>query len=42
MRPWRLPRWLKLALAVAAGLFVAIQLVPYGWSHPNPAVVSRK
>jgi hypothetical protein len=41
MRRWRLPRWLKIALAVAAGLFVAIQLVPYGWSHPNPAVVAN-
>ena len=26
--------------AVCLGLAVAIQLVPYGWRHPNPPVVS--
>jgi len=40
MRRPRLPKWLKVALVVLAGLFVAIQFVPYGWVHPNPAVVS--
>jgi hypothetical protein len=37
MRRWR---WLKVTLVVVAGLFVAIQFVPYGWEHPNPAVVA--
>ncbi len=32
----RLTRWLVLAAGV---VLVAIQLVPYGWSHPNPPVV---
>lgn len=36
-RAWRLARW---PLLVAGALFVAIQLVPYGWRHPNPPVVS--
>ena len=26
--------------AISLGLAVAIQLVPYGWRHPNPPVVS--
>ena len=26
------------AVAVAAGLFLALQAVPYGWHHPNPPV----
>lgn len=26
--------------AVCLGLAVAVQLVPYGWRHPNPPVVS--
>jgi hypothetical protein len=25
---------------VAGGIFLAIQLVPYGWRHPNPPVTS--
>lgn len=33
---WRVLRWSTLALGVA---FVAIQLVPYGWHHPNPPVI---
>lgn len=32
---WRFVRWPLLAAAV---VFVAIQLVPYGWRHPNPPV----
>ncbi len=32
---------LQLALAIAGGLFLAIQLVPYGWSHTNPSVVAE-
>ena len=28
-------------LAFAGGLFLAIQLVPYGWNHTNPAVVAE-
>ena len=31
----------SLALLVAGGLFLAIQLVPYGWNHTNPAVVAE-
>ncbi|HET9442141.1 MAG TPA: heme-binding domain-containing protein, partial [Acidimicrobiales bacterium] len=33
---WRRLRW---ALAAVGGLLVLMQLVPYGWSHPNPPVV---
>ena len=32
-------RWLVRAALGAGALFVAIQLVPYGWRHPNPPVV---
>lgn len=32
---------LSLALAIAGGSFLAIQLVPYGWSHTNPSVVAE-
>jgi len=32
---WLWGRWVGLALLVG---FVAIQLVPYGWGHPNPPV----
>ena len=32
---------LSLALAIAGALFLAIQLVPYGWDHTNPAVVAE-
>jgi hypothetical protein len=35
----RLPRWLVRTALVAGGLFAVIQLVPYGWRHPNPPVV---
>jgi hypothetical protein len=35
-RFWRIVRW---PLAVLIGLFVAIQLVSYGWWHENPPVV---
>jgi hypothetical protein len=35
-RGWRIVRW---PLAVLVGLFLAIQLVPYGWWHENPAVI---
>jgi hypothetical protein len=30
---------LRIGLIGAVGVFLAIQLVPYGWSHPNPPVV---
>lgn len=32
----RLVRWTRRSLIAAAALFLAIQLVPYGQSHPNP------
>jgi hypothetical protein len=35
----RIPRWLRRTLLAGAGLFVVIQLVPYGWHHDNPPVV---
>ncbi|MDH3729686.1 MAG: heme-binding domain-containing protein [Acidimicrobiia bacterium] len=38
-RGWRW--WAKRAAIGAAGLMVAIQLVPYGRDHSNPAVVSE-
>jgi Haem-binding domain len=31
-------RALKVAALVGIGLFALIQLVPYGWRHPNPPV----
>jgi Haem-binding domain len=31
-------RALKVAALVGLGLFALIQLVPYGWRHPNPPV----
>ena len=31
-------KWLKLGLIVGAGLFLLIQLVPYGRAHDNPPV----
>ncbi len=36
-------RWGRLRWAVlgAVGVFVALQLVPYGWQHPNPPVVAE-
>ncbi len=34
-RAWRAVRW---TLIGAGALFLAIQLVPFGWSHPNPPV----
>lgn len=36
-RLWRLARWPVLVVGI---LFAAIQLVPYGWRHPNPPVVA--
>lgn len=35
----RAHRVLRIGLVGAVGVFFAIQLVPYGWSHPNPPVV---
>ena len=35
-RSWRIVRW---PLAALVGLFLVIQLVPYGWWHENPPVV---
>jgi hypothetical protein len=35
----RAHRLLRIGLVGAVGVFLAIQLVPYGWSHPNPPVV---
>ena len=35
-RSWRIVRW---PLAALVGLFLVIQLVPYGWWHENPAVI---
>ncbi len=37
-RPWR-GRPLRVAVLAAAGLVLAMQLVPYGWWHDNPPVV---
>ena len=31
-------RYLRPVLFTGIGVFVAMQLVPYGWSHPNPPV----
>ena len=31
-------RFVKPVLFTGIGVFVAMQLVPYGWQHPNPAV----
>ena len=31
-------RFLKPVVLTLAGVFLALQLVPYGWSHPNPEV----
>jgi hypothetical protein len=31
-------RYLKPVLLTFAGVFVVMQLVPYGWKHPNPPV----
>jgi hypothetical protein len=31
-------RFVKPVVFTVAGVFVAMQLVPYGWSHPNPEV----
>jgi hypothetical protein len=32
-------RWLLRIGVGALGVFALLQLVPYGWSHPNPPVV---
>ena len=34
---WR--RVVRIGLVAAVAVFLALQLVPYGWSHPNPPVV---
>ncbi len=34
-------RYLKPALFTSLGVFVALQLVPYGWKHPNPPVTGE-
>jgi hypothetical protein len=34
----RLLRAVRWGAAIGLGLFAAIQLVPYGWGHPNPPV----
>jgi len=33
-----IPGWLRRTVLVLAGVAVAMQLVPYGWRHPNPPV----
>ena len=30
---------MRIGLVAGVAVFVALQLVPYGWSHPNPPVV---
>lgn len=35
----RLRVWLRRTAIVVAAVFVAMQLVPYGWHHSNPPVV---
>ena len=37
-RTWR---FLQVAGVVTAAVFVAMQLVPYGWQHPNPPVTEE-
>ncbi len=34
---WR--RVVRIGLVAGVAVFLALQLVPYGWSHPNPPVV---
>jgi mono/diheme cytochrome c family protein len=34
----RLPRWFRWAVGVGLGVMVAVQFVPYGRDHTNPAV----
>ena len=34
----RLLRAVRWGAAIGLGLFAAVQLVPYGWGHPNPPV----
>ena len=38
-RDWR--RWPRWALGGLVLVFLALQLVPYGWQHPNPPVTSE-
>lgn len=33
-------RWILRLLAIGVGLFLVLQLVPYGWWHDNPRVVA--
>ena len=35
----RLRRVVRIGLVAGVAVFLALQLVPYGWSHPNPPVV---
>ena len=32
-------KWIRRGILVAVAVFVAIQFVPYGWSHSNPPVI---
>ncbi len=37
--PSRWRRVVRIGLVAGVAVFLALQLVPYGWSHPNPPVV---
>ena len=37
-RRWEVPGWLRRTAFVGVAVLVAMQLVPYGWRHPNPPV----
>lgn len=41
MAPSRVHRWLKRGAIAFAALAGTIQLVPYGWQHPNPGVTQN-
>jgi hypothetical protein len=41
IRAWASGSWWKAALLIVAGLFLAIQLVPYGRDHGNPPVTQQ-
>ena len=36
-----MPRWLRIGLLVSVGVFVVIQLVPYGHDHGNPPTTAE-